>query len=144
MSVRVGDRKEGHLQVLEDAKRLRQHSFQLCTNEKIYPKSKRWAIANTTLQLAIDAANDIAAANVTYIKDGSFCEQDFRSRHALQVDAMQKLQKLIAMIELAKEVGYLGDRTEYWVELVSKTKEHLRRWMNSDEKRYLALTANNP
>lgn len=139
MSVRKGDQTEGKLQVLNAAKTLQQHSFQLCTNEKVYPKSKRWALAQPTLQRAIDAASKIAAANVTPMRDGPFAEDDMRSRHALQIGALQDLQELLNLIGLAKDAGYLGDRTAYWTQLVADTKTLLRKWILSDEHRFNAM-----
>lgn len=56
MSVRKGDRSDGELQVLNYARMLRNHSFQLCSNEKVYPKSKRWCLAQPTLQAALSVA----------------------------------------------------------------------------------------
>lgn len=46
MSVRLNDRDEQNLHVLEDAKKLTRHTLQKVRNENIFPKKHRWTLAN--------------------------------------------------------------------------------------------------
>ena len=55
MSVRVGDRSEGTLSVLNDIRILGEYTIQICKSEKVFPKSSRWILAKPIVDECVSA-----------------------------------------------------------------------------------------
>ena len=142
MSVRVADRKEGRLQVLDLAMQLAVHTVRMCKSER-FPKRDRWILAKPIAEDAIKVYSCIKGANSTLLKDGPTLDQDFAFRHGLQLQARAALTSFLGNLHVAYKVcrqdGIKFDGMDHWVRLAMKTNDKLLRWMASDTERYLDL-----
>lgn len=131
MSVRTGDRSEGKLQVLNQAKELRKYSIIMVKAEKRFPKSTRWLYANPIATEIRGACTCIRKANSIYVSKEN--KRDFKLRHLEQMQAVSHLAALWDLIEDSYESGYISSsQVEHWTELLDKTERLLRSWISSD------------
>ena len=134
MSVRTGDRSEGKLQVLNQAKELRKYSITMVKAEKRFPKSTRWLYANPIATEIRGACTCIRKANSIYVSKEN--KRDFKLRHLEQMQAVSHLAALWDLIEDSYESGYISSsQVEHWTELLDKTERLLRSWISSDLER---------
>lgn len=131
MSVRTGDRSEGKLQVLNQAKELRRYSITMIKAEKRFPKSTRWLYANPIVTEIRGACTCIRKANSIYVSKEN--KPDFKLRHCEQMQAVSHLAALWDLIEDAYEADYISSsQVEHWTELLDKTERLLKSWISSD------------
>ena len=132
MSVRKGERTEGRLKVLGEARNMCAYTLQICKNEKVIPKSHRWLMTQRIVGESLDAMVCISRANSYPLDDivGSFL------RHIKQIEARSHIKALLTLIQLAYDTfGIEGRRIEHWTELATNTDKALRAWMWSDKER---------
>lgn len=135
MSVRVGDRSEGTLGVLNDIANLGAYTIQICRSEKVFPKSSRWVMAKPIVDECIGALTCVRRANAVFVDTVS----DFEYRRNQQVQAHSHLDAMLSLIDLAySSFGIESKRIEYWTGLVLKADDRLKSWMKSDKARYTA------
>ena len=133
MSVRVADRGEGKLQVLNKSRILLDYTFDRVTSDKTFPKSVRWLLPRDIWREAESADACIDMANAIYV-DG---RKDLDERRRLQKEARGHLKHLERLIGLAYRKHYIAaNQAEYWGKLVAETQQTLGAWMRSDLKRY--------
>lgn len=94
MSVRVGDRQQGKLQVLNKARVLKRYTLAVLKNDKYFPKSVRWMYAQPIHQEMRAACSCIRRANAsrgnTYYERQRMTEfynkqeEHFHEQHQLQ------------------------------------------------------------
>ncbi|MBR3160996.1 MAG: hypothetical protein IKF14_18425 [Atopobiaceae bacterium] len=142
MSVRVSDRNEGKLQVLDLTRRLAAHTIRMCKNEDAFPKRQRWVFTQRIVDEAIECYSCVRRANATLMREGPTLDTDYAYRRSQQVEAHARLNALMSLIDLSFELGNVGDRrASHWMGLAKETNEKLKAWMRSDSKRYVALGA---
>lgn len=130
MSVRVGDRSEGKLQVLCAAKDLCKYTRQVCKNEKVFPKSQRWIMTQKIVNESLDAMTCIRRANTARLDQ----DEEKVYRKAQQMEARCHLDALLSLIDLAYEAfGIETYRIEHWTELVQATLLLLKAWSKSEK-----------
>ena len=143
MSVRVGDRGEGKLQVLNLSKQLCEHTMTMCKSETRFPKRQRWLLTQRIANEAVEAHACIRRANATLLKQSPTIDIDFAYRHAQQTEAHAHIGALLALIDIAgavaKSDGRKLDGREHWVRLAVDTDAKLKAWTSADTKRYLSL-----
>lgn len=87
MSVRVGDRSEGTLSVLNDIRILGEYTIQICKSEKVFPKSSRWIMAKPIVDECISALTCVRRANAVFVQT----RYDYEYRRNQQVQAHSHL-----------------------------------------------------
>lgn len=129
MSVRVGDRSEGKLQVLRAANDLCKYTLQICRNEKVFPKSQRWIMTQRIVNESLDAMTCIRRANTARLDQ----DEEKAYRRSQQMEARCHLDALLSLIDLAYGAfGIETYRVEHWTELVNSTILLLRAWSKSE------------
>lgn len=136
MSVPVGKRTESKLAVQTKAKELALYTVTICGNEKIFPKRDRWILTNRIVTTTLEIMESVDVANSIYITT----KGDFELRRKYQTIAFASTARLLGLMELAY-VKYRIDskRIRYWTQLVSDERSLIRKWGQSDKKRYKNL-----
>ena len=133
MSVRVGDRNEGTLGVLNDIRILGTYTIQSCKQEKVFPKSSRWIMAKPIVDECISALTCVRRANAVYVQT----KFDYDYRRNNQVQAHSHLDAMLSLIDLAyTSFDIDSKKIEYWTGLILKADDKLKAWMKSDKERY--------
>ena len=137
MSVRVTDRKEGRLQILEKSRLLLDYTYDKITSDKVYPKSVRWLLPKNIWEHAQAADACIDLANAIKVENAA----DLQKRRTLQKDAWGHLKHLERLVDLSYRKKYLSaDQTEFWIRMILDARSALSAWMKSDKERYKGLT----
>lgn len=133
MSVPVGKRTESKLDVQTKAKALALYTTQICGNEKNFPKRDRWIITNRIVDTALTIMEEVDVANDIFVSTRG----DFELRRKSQTIALSSTAKLLGLMELAY-IKYKidGRRMSYWTGLVLEERELIKKWRQSDKKRY--------
>jgi len=129
MSVRKGDRGESKLDVLNDMRLLAQYSLTICKNEKVFPKSSRWIMAQRIVNECLDAMTCIRRANAVFVTNE--VEKDYR--HSQQMEAHAHIDALLTLIDLAYNAFEIdGKRIEYWTGLCINVDTKLKAWLKAE------------
>lgn len=137
MSVRKGDRGEGKLQVLNQARELKRYSLGVVKNDRRFPKSTRWLYAAPIASEVREACSSIRRANSVYVGNDFTRDEEIRYRHMEQVKAHAHLDALLDLIDDAYNADYIsGNQVEYWTGLILKTDDLLKAWIKSDREKY--------
>jgi len=127
----VADRGPQTLAVLTEARRLADHTRQICKNEKTFPKRDRWLLTQEIVQESLGVLKHIKKANTVRVS----CESDFLMRRAHQIEALESCEWLLELIDIARrdpDIGIDGSRAEYWTGLVLTVEKLLGAWRKSD------------
>lgn len=134
MSVRVGDRHPGELQVLRKGRELCAYTIKICRNEGSFPKSQRWTLTQKIVSEATDAYSCIKRANATFVKNAIIPSEAYRYRYRQQMEAHAHLSALDALVDISYELNNIDSkRIEYWAGLIQETDRLLKAWMKSDQ-----------
>lgn len=137
MSVRVGDRQQGKLQVLNKARVLKRYTLAVLKNDKYFPKSVRWMYAQPIHQEMRAACSCIRRANAVRVSDTINKENEYKYRRMQQVEAYAHLEALLDLIDDIYLARYIsGRQAEHWTQLIVETEEYLMAWVRSDAERY--------
>ena len=137
MSVRVGDRQQGKLQVLNKARVLKIYTLAVLKNDKYFPKSVRWMYAQPIHQEMRAACSCIRRANAVRVSDTINKENEYKYRRMQQVEAYAHLEALLDLIDDVYLARYIsGRQAEHWTQLIVETEEYLMAWVRSDAERY--------
>ena len=134
MSVPEGKRGQGKLQVLVDANALAEYTIRICKNPKIFLPEYQDAMTNDLIHDGKEIFIHAWAANSIRVSS----DRDAEQRKELQNQAIMDCDRLLAGIEIAHKLFHLsGKRVRYWSKMALDVKAELRKWRNSDAKRYL-------
>lgn len=137
MSVRKGDRDENKLEVLNDLRILSEYTIQICRNEKIFPKSSRWIMAQRIVNECLEAVTCVRHANSAYVGDDFMKDRILEYRIAEQMKAHSHLDAMLSLIDIAYGTfGIEGRKIEYWTGLVLTADDRLKAWMKGDKARH--------
>lgn len=137
MSVRVGDRQQGKLQVLNKARVLKRYTLAVLKNDKYFPKSVRWMYAQPIHQEMRAACSCIRRANAVRVSDTINKENEYKYRRMQQVEAYAHIEALLDLIDDVYLARYIsGRQAEHWTQLIVETEEYLMAWVRSDAERY--------
>lgn len=131
MSVPEGKRTKPKMEVQTLAIKLAAHTENICSNEKRFPKRRRWAGANRLINYADDIVADIYAANEIRVST----QEDFNLRRSFQTHAIASVGKMLGILQRVYESKFYnldGVSIEYWVDLIMNVKSKLMSWRNSD------------
>lgn len=133
MSVPENRRSESRLEVLAKAKDLAVYTTSICGNEKVFPKRDRWVLTNRIVSTVLEILENVNMANDIYVTT----KGDFEVRRKCQTIALSSTAKLIALVDLAYMKYNISDtRITYWVGLIADTRELIKKWRQSDKRRF--------
>ncbi len=132
MSVPVGKRGHGELEVNTKARALTVYTLKILENEKWFPEKQR-AFIEKLQDCVIDIQSMCWEANNIRVDGDS---GRYERRITLQDTAAEKCNRLHMLIETAKPLFHLESRrVRYWVELTLDLRNTIRGWRDSDVKR---------
>lgn len=109
------------------------YTVQVCKNEKNFPKRDRWLLTQEVVKAAVKAYGHVIEANAIEVRT----MEDYKLRREHQIKARAKLKKLNAYIEVAMlALSLEASRNNAWQGYISKCHDLLRKWRDSDRKRY--------
>ena len=136
MAVRTGERTEGKLKVLNDARILAAYTLDICKKDTVFPKSSRWIAAKRIMDECLDAMSCITQANTFPVTD-----EYIEKRETLQYQARAHLNTMLAFLDVIyhdSSFHIAANSYVHWVRLINDTRVHLGGWMKSDRERIKA------
>ena len=136
MSVIKAKRSEGKLQVLIQANNLCVYTVQICKNEKYFPKRDRWIMTQHIVHEALDVLCCIKRANAVNVAT----LEDYKYRRAQQVEAYSHAEALLTLLDVAYITLCIeSQRIEFWTGQIISVENLLKKWRESDRKRYKSI-----
>ena len=133
MAVVKSKRKKSELEVLTKARKLAAHTINMCNNEKMFPKRRRWQITGDIVNQARTVHNCIRKGNSVFVK----IDNDYKLRRDYQNMALAEVDALLGNMDLAYEILKVSaKRLDYWVGLAIEVQALIRAWRKSDYDRY--------
>ena len=143
MAVNVGQRHvpdtpgTKSLYAIDKARDLAVHTIKICKNENIFLPEYKGAITEDLIKTAKDIFCDTWAANNIKVDNSP---EKWKQRKYLQERSAAGCNRMLAMIGLAKTLFHLrGKKVQYWSQFVVDTRGLIRKWQESDIKRYGSL-----
>ena len=139
MSVRVGDRQKGKLQVLYKARVLKRYTLAILKNTKYFPKSTRWLYASPIQEEIRAACSCIKRATATYVTDTITRDIEYKYRASQQIEAYAHLEALVDLVEDVYLANYIsGRQTEHWTKLIVEVEQLVKSWERSDKDKFMS------
>lgn len=136
MSVIKAKRSEGKLQVLIQANNLCVYTVQICKNEKYFPKRDRWIMTQHIVHEALDVLCCIKRSNAVNVATW----EDYKYRRAQQVEAYSHAEALLTLLDVAYITLCIeSQRIEFWTGQIISVENLLKKWRESDRKRYKSI-----
>ena len=111
------------------------YTLQICSNEKIFVPKFQNSLTDDIVNKFKNIYLKIWRAN--NIRVGKNEEEKYKKRKMLQEEAILDCIDFLALIQLAKGVFHLKTkRILYWGEQIIKVRESIKKWRDSDSKRY--------
>lgn len=134
MSVPAGERGEGRLEVITKAMNLAAHTILITKNPNVFKPEYNHAITEDIVHTAKEIY--ISAWTANNIKVGHDHNKAVE-RIRLQEHAASECNNLLAMMQLAQRIFHLPTKkVKYWAGLTLEVRAYLRKWKESDRKRY--------
>lgn len=134
MSVPVGERGEGKLEVIVMAQKLATYTIKITKNKKVFTPEYNDAITADIIHTAKDIFVSCWEANNIRVNKNP---ERAKERLKLQEYAAQQCNNLLTLIQLAQPIFHLtGKRVRYWSIMTLGTRMHIRKWNETDRKRY--------
>lgn len=132
MSVPVAQRNESKLEVQVKCEELVSHTIHITSNPNVFDP-KYQAFINRLVDCALSVGQDVWDANGIRVKDAS----DYAERRRLQERAIRGTNVLLYLMTIAKKLFHLrGNKYRAWVEKARCAKAYVRKWRDSDARRY--------
>lgn len=123
------------MEVFLKALSLLKYTLDITKNEKVFKLEYKEPVTNDIIETAKNIYIDAWDANNVMVRAGDV--DVWKIRRQLQLKAARECNRLLALIDIAKSVYHLdGKRVEYWIGKVLDTRELIRKWNESDSKRY--------
>lgn len=136
MSVIKAKRSEGRLEILTQANNLAAYTVQICKNEKYFPKRDRWIMTQHIVHEALDVLCCIKRANAVNVATW----EDYKYRRARQVEAYSHAEALLTLLDVAYITLCIeSQRIEFWTGQIISVENLLKKWRESDRKRYKSI-----
>lgn len=142
MSVPKPLRTEAQLEVFNKTMELCKYTIHICSNENIFLPIYRNALTEDIIKTAKDIHIKAWMANNIRVSDKKnaherFKKEDAHERLKLEKESIMLCEKLLSLIHLAKPLFHLSSkRIGYWGNMILETKGFLKKWRDSDVKRY--------
>ena len=133
MSVPEGKRGTGKFEVLVKALELATYTIKITKNPKTFTPEYQSALTDDIIRTAEDIYIKCWSANNIRVTDADKAKQ----RKELQESAILDTYTLTALVQIAKRIFHLSSkRVKFWTESAVEVREYIRKWKNSDSKRY--------
>lgn len=133
MSVRVAERNPGKLDAQVKVEDLIVHTLRITSNESVFDPKYR-ALTDRVVDCAVGIGQDVWEANNIRVQVG---DRSWPTRHGLQSRAIRQLNVLLYLMTLCRRAFHLRERKyAHWAELATDAKQLLRKWRDSDVRRY--------
>ena len=133
------DKKPTPFDPVTAARKLHLHTHLILVNSNVF-KPQRDFMEQTLIKIAgltVDILSKTCLANNIYVGSSPALA---RERLFLQNMAITSVKTLLDMITTAKIQFSLNSKKErYWIKIAAETKDKLRAWHESDQRRYGAL-----
>ena len=126
--------KNEPLQIIKLSGELTDYTLSTVTNEKHFPKRYRWCLASKILDKAIMIDDYINLANAVYVRPGD----GSKNRRLSYIQrAIEMTFPLLKNIERANyRFGSGSFNIEHWTGVIYNLQGRLRKWYESESKRY--------
>lgn len=132
MSVPVAQRNESKLEVQVKCEELVSHTIHITSNPNVFDP-KYQAFINRLVERGLSIGQDVWDANGIRVKDAP----DYAERRRLQERAIRGANVLLYLMTIAKKLFHLrGNKYRAWVEKARCAKAYVRKWRDSDARRY--------
>ena len=133
MSVPQYKRGEGKFNVLVEANLLAVHSIQIVSNPNTFDQKYHSAMGNDLIETSKDIFISAYTGNEIKVENkGQALERLRLIEHSILY-----CDRLLALIQLAKKLYHLDSkRVKFWGEKTLSVKESLKKWYQSECKRY--------
>lgn len=123
---------ESPLHILPVADKMIHFTLTITDNATRFPKKIRFSVTNKIQGHALAIYDNLVEANEIFpIMD----DQDKADRLKLQRAALTECKKLLHMIQLSKDRGYIDSGTfDYWTKLTVDVKCMTARWYDAERK----------
>lgn len=109
------------------------HTLKNCKNENNFSPEYKEFITDPLVAAARNAYVWAYTANKIRVTDA----KSWHDREELQLQAIQSVSMLPALINLARRLNHLRrGKTEYWIRVTIETRDLLKKWHTADKKRY--------
>lgn len=133
MPVPVNSRSKSKLEVCVKARELCVYTIKITSNKNVFTEEFQKPLTDRIVDTAIRIHYKCWEANNIYVKT----DDDRRERLRLQGEAARLCNVLLSLMDIAKPVFHLkSQRIIYWGSLTVETRNLIRAWRESDEKRY--------
>ena len=137
MAVAESRRGQGKFEVLIKTQELAMYTVRICSNPKTFDPMYQTALTNRIIDTATAIHVKAKTANEIRVNDDWYKAV---KRKRLQEDAIADCNTLLALIDIAKRVFHLSSkRVKYWGKQTINARDMLRRWKDTDSKRYAHL-----
>ena len=140
MSVPEGKRGERKLEALMKARDLASYTIRICVNQKVFLPQYQNALTNKLIDTATEIFIKCDSANNILIRS-DFDKAEIRSlingRKLLQEQACEYCNRLLGLMQIAQPIFHLTTkRIKYWGGMTVEVRNHIRKWKESDRKRF--------
>lgn len=137
MSVPEGQRGESKFEVFVKAKDLCCYTIKICCNPKVFLPEYQNALTNDIIHSSKEIFAKCWMANNIMVKGDKARAEE---RLDLQRQAILECNNLLAMMQIAQQLFHLKTkRIKYWGEMTIEVRNLIRKWHDSDRKRYTDL-----
>ena len=113
------------------------YTIKICSNKKVFTPDFQGSLTDDIVKKSKDIYLKIWRANNIRVRKDKNQEKDYEKRRGLQEEAILDCIDLLALIQLAKGVFHLTTkRILFWGEWIIKIREGIKKWRDSDYKRY--------
>ncbi len=139
MAVVVGQRhvpdtpQNRQLDACVKAKDLAVHTVKICQNKNIFLPEYQSALTDDIIRTAKDIYICAWTANNIRVNTAN----DWTERKCLQKRSAIECNNLLALISIARTLFHLKNKkVTYWIELTVEARNYIKKWMESDSRRY--------
>lgn len=139
MAVNVGERnvpdtpQNRQLDACWKARGLALHTIKNCTNKNIFLPEYQSALTDDLIWTSKEIYKNVEAANNIRVTR----PEHWKARGELQKKAVKQCRDLLTLISLSRALFHLkGKKVSYWSKMVIETRNLIRKWYESDAKRY--------
>lgn len=147
MSVPEGKRGERKMEVFTKANNLAIYTIKICNNKNVFLPEYQSALTNDIIRTAKDifiSAWDANGIRVTTTVDRKVVvdQRKQEERRRLQEVSIRKCNSLLALMQIAQRLFHLSTkRIKYWGGMTIEVRDLLKKWKESDAKRYGAKSS---
>jgi hypothetical protein len=142
MAVPEGQRGERKLETLMKARDLATYTIRICVNPKVFLPQYQNALTDKIIDTATEIFIKCDSANNILIRsdfDKIELQNLINERKLLQEQACECCNRLLGLMQIAQPIFHLSTkRIKYWGGMTIEVRNHIRKWKESDRKRFNA------